>query len=112
MQNEDQIYLVHAYLDGELDPANSLATEGRIAADPQLSHELARARAVSTAMRTHVRREEVSENFKRRILAIAPTRLWPRPTWTALAASVLVAVGSTFFAMRMPADNYVRSEIT
>jgi anti-sigma factor RsiW len=115
MLSEEQIQMVHAYLDGELDPVNSIAVERQIASDLRLVEELARAKALGTAIRTHVHREAVSESFRRRIAAMAPARQWPRPTWTALAATVVLAIGlsggSTWFALRLPADNYLRSEI-
>jgi anti-sigma factor RsiW len=115
MPTEDQIHLVHAYLDGELDPANALAVKEQIEADPQLARELARAEAAAEAVRTHIRREDLTESFRRRIAAIAPAGRWPQPTWIALAASVVLAVGlsggSTWFALHHPADSYLRSEI-
>jgi anti-sigma factor RsiW len=37
--SDDPILLVHAYCDGELDPANALALERRMAADPRLAAE-------------------------------------------------------------------------
>ncbi|MFL6305735.1 MAG: anti-sigma factor family protein [Candidatus Sulfotelmatobacter sp.] len=115
MPSEDQIQLVHAYLDGELDPFHSLAVEQQIAADPRLATEFARAKAIGSALRTHIHREEVPAGLRRRIAAIAPARRSPRPTWSALAASVMVAVGlsagSTFFALRLAPDSYLRSEI-
>ena len=48
--------LVHAYLDGELDPANSLAIAQRIAADPALGAEVERIQALRQA--TPVRIDE------------------------------------------------------
>ena len=44
---EDTILLVHAYLDGELDPTNALAIEQRIATDPTLAAECARVEALA-----------------------------------------------------------------
>ena len=34
---DDPTLLVHAYVDGELDPANALEVERRLAADPALA---------------------------------------------------------------------------
>ncbi|MGB8051645.1 MAG: anti-sigma factor, partial [Pseudolabrys sp.] len=43
---EDDFLLVHAYLDGELDPADTLVVGRKIAANPALSAELERAKAL------------------------------------------------------------------
>ncbi len=45
--SDDPILLVNAYLDGELDPANALAIEQRMAADPALAAEYTRIGACS-----------------------------------------------------------------
>lgn len=42
MFSDDPILLVNAYLDGELDPANALAIEQRMAADSALAAEYTR----------------------------------------------------------------------
>ena len=42
---EDDFLLVHAYLDGELDPADTLVVGRKIAANPALSTELERTKA-------------------------------------------------------------------
>ena len=51
--------LVHAYVDGELDPANALALERRMAADPALAAERARLEALRTALHEKFPREAV-----------------------------------------------------
>lgn len=118
MATEDQILLVHAYLDGELDPANSLAMKERIEADPDLAREFSRAEAVATALGRHIPREEVTEAFRRRIAGMTttpPTKRWQSPTWTALAASVVLAIGlggsSAWLALRIPAAYAVQNEV-
>ena len=50
MQADDPFLLVHAYCDGELDPANALAFERRMAAEPQLAAERDRIQALKRAM--------------------------------------------------------------
>jgi anti-sigma factor RsiW len=37
MIHEDPTLPIHAYLDGELDPANALAVEKRMSTDPMLA---------------------------------------------------------------------------
>jgi anti-sigma factor RsiW len=49
--SEDPTLLMHAYLDGELDPANALAIERRIAADPALAAECERIRTLQRSLR-------------------------------------------------------------
>src|SRR6516225_4029302 len=53
----DPRLLVHAYVDGELDPANALEVERRIAAEPALAAERDRVTALRTALSRHFPRE-------------------------------------------------------
>jgi len=110
---QDQSLLVHAYLDGELDPSNALVVKRQIETDSELSAELASASALQTALRERFPRKPVSEQLRRRIdTAIGKTAASTKPGWRALAASVLVAVsvssGATWLAMRGSAgDTFV-----
>jgi len=54
---EDDFLLVHAYLDGELDPADTLVVGRKIAANPALSAEL---RIPSPAAPRHVNTREAN----------------------------------------------------
>jgi anti-sigma factor RsiW len=91
---------VHAYLDGELDPFNALAVNRQIETDSKLSIEFAKAHAVQTALRERFAREPVSEQLRRRIdAAIGKTASPTKPSWRALAASVLVAMSVSSGAM-------------
>jgi anti-sigma factor RsiW len=97
--------LVHAYLDGELDPANSLAIAQRIAADPALGAEVERIQALRQAVRERLPREPLPSHLRPRIeAAIGRRRVYVHPTWRALAASVVFAIalgsGSTWIALR------------
>ena len=47
---DDPVLLVHAYCDGELDPANALALERRMAEDPRLAAERDRILALKRAL--------------------------------------------------------------
>src|SRR6266567_368021 len=90
----DQIILVHAYLDGELDVASALAVKEQIDANPRLAAELANASALQDALRRHFPPEPVPARLAQRInSAIGGRRLPARPTWLALAACVLLAIG-------------------
>jgi anti-sigma factor RsiW len=102
--HEDPILPVHAYLDGELDPANALAMEKRMSADPILAAECERVDALQQRIRTALPREAPPPGLRRRIeTAVGLAR--PRPSfsqrqysWRALAASIALTAmvaGST-----------------
>ncbi len=100
-----RIELVHAYVDGELDPVNSLAVGRQIAADPALRAEAERIEALRHAVRERLPREALPAGLTSRIeQAIGRTSAPTHPSWRALAASVVVgmalASGSTWFALR------------
>jgi anti-sigma factor RsiW len=102
--------LVHAYFDGELDTASALSVKQQIDSDPRLAAELASISALQKVLRTQFPREPVSGNLRARIAAATGlNRGLARPTWAAMAASVLLAValssGSTWIALRAPQDD-------
>jgi anti-sigma factor RsiW len=90
MSSEDPNLLVHAYLDGELDSANALEVERRIASDPLLAAERDRILALRRLMRERLPREEPPPALRMRIERAVGLRRLPEPSWRALAASVLV----------------------
>ena len=94
---EDPTLLIHAYVDGELDPANALEVERRIAADQSLAAERDRVTALRAALSRHFPRESAPASLRARVEAIARPRTVERPSWRALAASVALAalVGSS-----------------
>jgi len=110
--NDDPRLLVHAYVDGELDPAHALELERQITADPALAAERARVEALRQRIAETLPREAPPAELLRRIetaIGASPARLSARrlashPTWRALAASVLLALfigsGSTWLALR------------
>jgi anti-sigma factor RsiW len=119
----DPKLLVHAYVDGELDPAHALELERKFAADPALAAERERIATLRNVIRERLPPVAAPAGLARRIeAAIAGTsegsffpRLFsrgvsigrvasPAPSWRALAASVMLALivgsGSTWFAVR------------
>ena len=110
----DPRLLVHAYVDGELDPAHALEMERQFAGDPTLAAERERVEALRRAIREQLPREAAPADLARRIesslgLRREDPRTSSRPSWRALAASVVLAVflasGATWFALRpQPAD--------
>jgi anti-sigma factor RsiW len=106
MNHEDPTLPVHAYLDGELDPANVLAMEKRMSTDPALAAVCERIDALQHLMRAHLPREAPPPGLRRRVEAVvgmqrpraqlAPARYartgfaQAQFSWRALAASIAV----------------------
>lgn len=121
----DPRLLVHAYVDGELDPANALELEQQLANDPRLAAERERIEALRRVIAERLPPEAAPPGLAGRIEAAvgartAPARIASHPSWRALAASVLVAAflgsGATWLALSpAPADadmvvaNHVRA---
>ena len=57
--------LVHAYVDGELDPANARAVERQIAADPALAKEREQVETLQRVLRDHPGTEQAEVARKR-----------------------------------------------
>jgi anti-sigma factor RsiW len=111
----DSALLVHAYLDGELDPSSALAVERQIGANTALAAEFAAAAALQKTLRQRFPREPVPAHLRARIDAAVGARRWGVPGWRALAASVLLAVvlssSSTWLALRVPSGDRLSEEI-
>jgi anti-sigma factor RsiW len=116
MENDPSL-LVHAYLDGELDPAHALEIERQLATDRALAAERERIEALQRVIGERLPRVTLPPGLARRIeAAIGGTPLRPStfpfsfrasslgPSWRALAASVMLAVflasGATWFVLR------------
>jgi anti-sigma factor RsiW len=107
--NDDPRLLVHAYLDGELDPAHALEVERQLASDRGLAAERQRMEALQRAIAERLPRMQLPPGLARRVEAAiagssvrAPWRLAsPGPSWRALAAFVMLtavlASGTTWF---------------
>ena len=63
----DPRLLVHAYVDGELDPAHALEMERQLASDPALAAERDRVEALRRAIREQLPRESAPVSLARRI---------------------------------------------
>jgi anti-sigma factor RsiW len=102
--SEDEKLLVHAYVDGELDPANARALAARIGENPALAGERDRIEALQRALRTQFPIAAPPAGLRERIERAAGLRRAPaRPTWMAMAASVALALmlgsGATFVTL-------------
>jgi len=100
----DKSILVHAYLDGELDSANTLAFEEQMSGDPELAAECERIKAYQDLVRKHYPRMEAPARLRVRIDAqVGARRPAVQHSWRALAASIAVtavlASGATSFIL-------------
>jgi anti-sigma factor RsiW len=101
----DASLMVHAYLDGELDPVQAVEMERRLAADPALAAERDRIAALRRAIRDQVPPEPAPEDLVSIVEYIGGVRQEPaRRTWRALAAAVVLATvmtsGATWLLFR------------
>jgi anti-sigma factor RsiW len=105
MSGDERLLLIHAYVDGELDPVNSLSLGRQIAEEPSLRAEVERIQALRRAVGERFPREALPPHMMSKIeTAIGQIRDPMRISWRALAASVALAMvlasSSTWFAMR------------
>jgi anti-sigma factor RsiW len=112
--SSDPRMLVHAYVDGELDAAQAMEMERRIAADPTLAAERTRVEALRNAIAKGLPRKAAPLHLVRRVetaIARHATRRLPvasRPSWRALAASVVLTAflaSSSTWLLLTPGSN-------
>jgi anti-sigma factor RsiW len=122
--DDDSVLLVHAYLDGELDPTNALSVTQQMEKEPALAAEAERVKALQRVIREKLPREDAPAGLHARIersVAGSSARHRAEPSWRALAASIaltaMVASSSTWFfvesqqATTMIADTLVSDHI-
>jgi anti-sigma factor RsiW len=103
--DDNSVLLVHAYVDGELDPANALGIAQQMSTEPALAAESERVKTLQRAIRERLAREEAPPGLHARIEASIGglTRQHAQPSWRALAASIaltaMVASSSTWFVV-------------
>jgi anti-sigma factor RsiW len=110
--NDRTTLLVHAYVDGELDPANAIAIEQRIASQPALAAERARVEALRRALRERLPQEPAPAALREKVRrTVGLTRQRAQPTWMAMAASLALAIFAsstgTWYAMQAPVGGSV-----
>ena len=101
----DSYLLVHAYLDGELDPVHAIEMERRLAEDPALAAERDRIAALRRAIKEQLPAEPAPEDLVALAEHIGGIRHEPaRPSWLAFAAAVILAAaitgGASWFMLR------------
>ena len=104
-RQDDSALLIHAYLDGELDPIHVVEMERRLAADPALAAERDRIEALRSVIVERLPRERLPEGLLSRIERAAGVRRErAHPSWQALAAAVILAAvmasGATWLMLR------------
>lgn len=119
--NDRARLLVHAYVDGELDPVNAIGVEQQIAADPALAAEAARVQAIRQALRERLPPTEVPAGLEARVRqSIGITRArsapsWGAPSWRAMAASVMLAMivssAATWLVTRPATDDQLEAVV-
>ncbi len=124
---EESLLLLNAYLDNELDAASVLDIERRLATDPALRAEHDRLTQLRSTLASHLATERASDDFRRRIAAIAepepkrnvvvalPSRPVRFDNWHQMAAAaalaVVVTAGGMYGALRPNADANVIAAI-
>jgi anti-sigma factor RsiW len=89
------VLLVHAYLDGELDPANALSVAQQMSQEPALAAEAERVKELQKLIHDRLPREPAPPGLRARIEssigATQPRAPSSMQSWRALAASVVLA---------------------
>ena len=103
VRRDDASMLVHAYLDGELDPADAIALERRITLEPALAAERARIEMLRRVLNERLPPAALPPGLRQRIQASVgvPTGSL-RTSWRAMAASAAlgaVIAGSSTWAL-------------
>jgi anti-sigma factor RsiW len=89
----DSKLLLHAYLDDELSLPETIAANGRLAADPALAAEAATILRLKQRLREKLPIERAPARLQARIeKSVGLRRRVSQPMWRALAASLVVAV--------------------
>lgn len=115
--DDKTVLLVHAYVDGELDPANALGIEQQMSTEPAVAAEAERVRMLQRLIHERLPREGAPPSLHARIAASVggPRPPRARPSWRALAASIaltaVVASSSTWLVLRPQPANSVADSL-
>jgi anti-sigma factor RsiW len=83
--------MIHAYVDGELDPVDVIEVARRLDEDPSLAAERDRVVALRRLIGEHLRVEALPESLRERIERTIGPRRRSHPSWAMVAAAALVA---------------------
>lgn len=118
MSRQEDSAMLHAYLDGELDPANSHALEARLEQSAELRAELERLREQSAAIRAAADYHSAPPALRARLAASLGSEPRPQPAWTrwwrgalALTASAAAAASLTLWLAGPPAGEVLLGEL-
>jgi anti-sigma factor RsiW len=109
MTSVNEILLTQAALDGELDAADMLDFENRLAGNDSLAAEYGRLKTLREVMRRELVKPVAPQALRDRIAGMAAPSIAPRaaraaPPWQAMAASAILAAGlgsaSTWLALQ------------
>ena len=115
MTREEALKLLHAYVDGELDPAASLEMEARLAADPALRSAHERLRGLSTAIRESGEYHPAPERLREHLAATTAGKRGARPrAWlpiAAMGATALLILGLAAALLRPVEDERLLNDV-
>jgi anti-sigma factor RsiW len=121
MTREEVFRLLHAYVDGELDPAKSLELEAHLAGDPAARAACERLRGMSAAIREEADYHAAPAAFARRLRASVPPAPEVRagrfalPQWlrsgAAFAGVAVLAWAAATLVMRPGEDERLATEV-
>jgi anti-sigma factor RsiW len=109
MKPEQAAKLLHAYVDGELDPSASIELEACLAADPALRAASERLRAMSAAIREKADYHSVPDRLAARLVASLPREGNPRSPlpvrrrWLAAAGAFATLAAIVFAVVQLTA---------
>ena len=88
--DDNSVLLVHAYVDGQLDPANALGITQQMGVVPALAAEAERIKGLQQLIHERLPREAAPPGLRARIVSSIGglRRDRARPSWRALAASI------------------------
>jgi anti-sigma factor RsiW len=107
MKPEQAAKLLHAYVDGELDPSASIELEACLAADPALRAASERLRAMSAAIRGKADYHPVPDRLAARLVASLPRERNPRAPrpvrrrWLAAAGAFAMLAAIVFAVVQL-----------
>jgi anti-sigma factor RsiW len=97
---DDDMLLLNAYIDGELDPAHALEFERRLAENAALAAERNRIEALRGVLRERLPRPVASQALRRRVAALAEPR---RRVWSGAFSRGVFSGGRLSGALAWPA---------